>query len=290
MERIFTGGTVWPPKICDEDVSQLLPCRLSDFLSGTFVPTQGRQTMFSENVHCQHPSLTTDSWTLYIKATILISRVKNFNGRYHITSKIRTPGTPISPTESEEFCRLDRAINEFTQQIPWAFREPVETSVDPLLYMAHLLPHVASIQLHDPHANFDDSANISALRLFTAVGSMLDLVHKVLATSFDLIYLDHSTSFCWFVAGATIIRFLKVATEQGNEDSIGQLSQHLQTVKFVLGNLGGRTAVGLHQINLLNELYDDEVVPASKRNAGQLVQWRSSAPDTSASISKAFSF
>ncbi|KAG8896406.1 hypothetical protein FRC00_005994 [Tulasnella sp. 408] len=119
---------------------------------------------------------------------------------------------------------------------------------------------------------------------------MLDLVHKVLATSFDLIYLDHSTSFCWFVAGATIIRFLKVATEQGNQESILQLTQNLQTVKFVLGNLGQRTTVGLRQIKLLNDLYEDEVVPASKRNAGQLVQMHSSAPDSSASITEAFSF
>ncbi|KIO22764.1 hypothetical protein M407DRAFT_27718 [Tulasnella calospora MUT 4182] len=289
LERIFSGGTVWPLQISDEDVSQLMPCRLSDFVSGTFVPIQGRQTIFSENIHLQHPSLTTDPWTLYIKATILISRVKTFNGRYRIKSKVRPSGIPISPAENEEFHRLDQAINEFTQHIPSAFREPVETTVDPILYMAHLLPYVASIQLHDPHANVNEPTNVSTLRLFAAVHSMLDLVHKVLATSFDLIYLDHSTSFGWFVAGATIIRFLKAATEQGNQNSIWQLTQNLQTIKFVLGNLGERTTVGLRQIKLLNDLYDDEVVPASKRNAGQLVQLQTSAPDISASISEAFS-
>ncbi|KAG8987872.1 hypothetical protein FRB90_003091, partial [Tulasnella sp. 427] len=244
VERIITGGTVWPLQISDEDVSQLMPCRLADFVSGTFVPTHGRQTLFTENMVCHHPSLITDSWTLYIKATILMSQVRNFNGRYRITSKMQSPRSPTPPTQSAEFNRLDSVIEEFSRQIPQAFREPVETKVDPLLYMAHLLPYVAMIQLHDPHVNFNDPSNKSTARLSASVDKMMDLIHSILATSFDLIYLDHSTSFCWFVAGATIIRFLKAAAERDQQDVVWKLTQNLQTVKFVLGNLGERTTVG----------------------------------------------
>lgn len=91
------------------------------------------------------------------------------------------------------------------------------------------------IQLHDPHADFYDRVSVSASRLVDSVRGILDLIHKILATSFDLIYLDHATSFCWFVGGATIIRCLKVATEQDNQNSILTLTQNLQTVKYVIG-------------------------------------------------------
>ncbi|KAG8969214.1 hypothetical protein FRC05_001178 [Tulasnella sp. 425] len=219
-----------------------------------------------------------------------MSQVRNFNGRYRIKSKGQVSGTSSEPLESEDFWRLDRTIHDFTEQIPSAFREPVDTKVDPLLYMAHLLPHVAMIQLHDPHADFYDPGSVSTVRLVNSVDGILDLIHKILATSYDLIYLDHATSFCWFVGGATIIRCLKVATERDNQDLILTLTRNLQTVKFVLGNLGERTTVGLRQIKLLNDLYDDEITPVNKHNAGQLVQSHGLRSETSASISEAFVF
>lgn len=259
MERMYTAGTVWPMAISDEDISQLMPCRLSDFISGVFVPTRSRQHLFSSNMLLEHYSLTTDSWTLYIKASILVSRVRTFNARYRINSKCRGQTTDATPTRNELFIRLDQTAAKFPEEIPAAFRVPVGTKVDPLLYMAHLLPHVAMIQLHDPHANFSDSNDPSTIRLAAAVQSILELIYAICATSFDLIYLDHASSFCWFVAGATIIHFLKAKMDLGEEAEVTRLTQELNVVKFVLGNLGDRTMIGLRQIKLLEELYEDEI-------------------------------
>ncbi|KAG8896088.1 hypothetical protein FRC00_006500 [Tulasnella sp. 408] len=141
MERLYTAGTVWPLAMSDEDISQLMPCRLSDFISGVFVPTRSRQHLFSSNMLLEHYSLTTDSWTLYIKATILVSRVRTFNARYRINSKSRGQNAETA-TRNELFIRLDQTAANFPKEIPAAFRVPVGTKVDPLLYMAHLLPHV----------------------------------------------------------------------------------------------------------------------------------------------------
>lgn len=259
MERLYTAGTVWTLAMNDEDISQLMPCRLSDFVSGVFVPTRSRQHLFSSNMLLEHYSLTTDPWTLYIKATILVSRVRTFNARYRITSKSGLHNAKTSPTGSELFLRLDQTAAKFCTEIPPAFRTPVGAKVDPLLYMAHLLPHVAMIQLHDPHANFSDSNDPSTIRLASAVQSILELIYAICATSFDLIYLDHASSFCWFVAGATIIRFLKAKMGLKEEAEITRLTQELNVVKFVLGNLGDRTMIGLRQIKLLEELYEDEI-------------------------------
>lgn len=88
----------------------------------------------------------TDPWTLYIKATILVSKVRTFNGRYRTKKVFSGSGVEqavfmgSSPTESQEFMILDQTISSFIQGMPKAFREPVGITVDPVLYMAHLLP------------------------------------------------------------------------------------------------------------------------------------------------------
>ncbi|KAG9042989.1 hypothetical protein FS837_010153 [Tulasnella sp. UAMH 9824] len=123
----------------------------------------------------------------------------------------------------------------------------------------------AMIQLHDPHANFSDSNDPSTIRLAAAVQSILELIYAICATSFDLIFLDHASSFCWFVAGATIIHFLKAKMGLGEEAEVARLTQELNVVKFVLGNLGDRTMIGLRQIKLLEELYEDEINPKVDR-------------------------
>ncbi|KAG8912772.1 hypothetical protein FRC00_003799, partial [Tulasnella sp. 408] len=51
-------------------------------------------------------------------------------------------GEGLSPTETDDFRLLDQTIAAFVQEMPRAYRDPAGSTVDPLLYMAHLLPHV----------------------------------------------------------------------------------------------------------------------------------------------------
>lgn len=267
MERIYTAGTAWPLTITDEDISQMMPCRFSDFVAGERVPTHGRQRLFTKNMLLTHPPLATDSWTLYIKATILISRVRSFNCRHRIvtasagnaTSESSSERTEVSPTESEEFRQLDQTIAAFVREMPRAYRDPVGTTVDPLLYMAHLLPHVAMIQLHDPHAQLYSPNDYSAMQMLTATRAIMDFIYKVCGTAYDILYMDHGCSFCWFVAGAAVIRFLKVKMDVKDKDEVARLEQELGAVKFMLKNLGERTIIGLRQLKLLEDIYNVEV-------------------------------
>ncbi|KIO22772.1 hypothetical protein M407DRAFT_115886 [Tulasnella calospora MUT 4182] len=183
-----------------------------------------------------HPTLTTDSWTLYIKASILISMVRSFNSRHWIFAASKdsemSPASHGSPTESEEFRHLDQLIASFTANIPRAFRDPVGTKVDPLLYMVHLLPHVAMIQLHDPHAKPDSPNDYSTRQMLAATRSILDLIYKLCGTTYDLLHMDHSCSFGWFLAGASIIRFLKVKIDAKDGEEVMRLEQELGIVKY----------------------------------------------------------
>ncbi|KAG9047466.1 hypothetical protein FS837_002180 [Tulasnella sp. UAMH 9824] len=269
MERIYNAGTCWPLTINDEEITQMMPCRFSDFVAGERVPTHGRQRLFTENMLLTHPPLTTDSWTLYIKAIILVSRVRSFNCRYRVPTVTRSGrsseasrgmnGERLSPTETDDFQLLDQTIVAFVREMPRAYRDPVGSTVDPLLYMAHLLPHVAMIQLHDPHAQPESPNDYSAMQMLAATRAIMDLIYKICGTTYDLLYLDHGCSFCWFVAGAAVIRFLKAKMDAGDEDEVAKLEQELGVVKFMLKNLGDRAVLGIRQLRLLDEIYNVEV-------------------------------
>ncbi|KAG8857239.1 hypothetical protein FRB96_005914 [Tulasnella sp. 330] len=291
MHRILNATNILPLLSNDEDCSQMMPCRLRDFEAGLYVPGQGRQRLFSQKMHIIHPLLTTDAFTLYIKASSLLGKVKTFNGRfrYKYTDGDGTgmpctrttleeypaddtapprPGlvkevTTTNPRDTDDFHALDALIEAFIGNVPRDLKDPVGldtgAKLNPTLYMAHMLPHMAMIMLHDPHANVFSLQDPSAVKLLKSARAIMDYIYKVCGTPFDLIYLDHASSMAWFMAGVTLIRFLYARTVQKDEAEIARLSQELGVVRFMLGNLGNRTAVGVRQIKLLEMVYKVEM-------------------------------
>ncbi|KAG8987392.1 hypothetical protein FRB93_004852 [Tulasnella sp. JGI-2019a] len=282
LERIINASNVWPMILDDANCSQIMPCSLNDFEASKYVSTQGRQHILSHQMLISHPPLATDSFTLYIKASILLGKVKTFNCRFRYrytygdpqlsdpATSLENEPTKIDPRTTEEFQALDRMTEDFLTSIPGDFKDPVGvhtgSRLDPTLYIAHILPHMASIALHDPHANVFSAHDVSAQKLLKAARAILDLIYKVSGTAFDLIFLDHASSTAWFVAGVTLIRFLAAKTAQKDEFEIERLKQELAAVRFILGNLGDRTGVGLRQIKLLEMVESIEMGPHSSAN------------------------
>ncbi|KAG8996145.1 hypothetical protein FRB94_008535 [Tulasnella sp. JGI-2019a] len=176
--------------------------------------------------------------------------------------------TTIKPQETDEFKILDNLIDAFITSIPREFKDPVGFSngakLDPTLYMAHMLPHMANITLHDPHANVFSVKDPSAQKILAAARAILELIYKICATTFDLLYLDHGSSKAWFLAGVTLIRFLAARTVQRDDDEVARLTQELGAVRFILGNLGDRTRIGHRQIKLLDTVYEIEMAHAQR--------------------------
>ncbi|KAG9039774.1 hypothetical protein FRB95_007201 [Tulasnella sp. JGI-2019a] len=260
-ERILSAGTVWPMTLQDEDVSQYLPIRGVDF-PGEFIPKSGRQRLNTPKAVVTHPPEITDSFTLYIKATVLLGKVKTFNYRFKTTYEDSVGGT-LDPRETTQFQVLDSVIQKFKASIPKEFREPMtaDGKMDPTLHMALLLPHVATILLHDPHADVNSPNCMSAERILTAARAILDSLYNLTATSYDLLLLDHACSFCWFVCATALMRFLKAKILAGDEAETSKLSSEIQVVRFMLGNLGSRTICGLRQIMILEDNYADQIMP-----------------------------
>lgn len=109
-----------------------------------------------------HPASATDPFTLYIKAAVLLGKVKSFNGRFRYRytdglafglgaakdgeSNLVNELTTIDPRATAEFRTLDNLIETFTAGIPKEFRDPVGlqsgAKLDPILYVAHMVPHM----------------------------------------------------------------------------------------------------------------------------------------------------
>jgi hypothetical protein len=120
-----------------------------------------RQWAHSRDLLLVHPESQTDSFILYIKGTILMSRVKVFNHRFralHYAGDPQYAGRPlansrgnlddpsppetIDPRGSPAFLELENIVSSFRASFPSHLRTPItDNVVDSHLYTACLMPH-----------------------------------------------------------------------------------------------------------------------------------------------------
>ncbi|KAF8640545.1 hypothetical protein AX17_000207 [Amanita inopinata Kibby_2008] len=266
-ERLHGCGNGWALNLDDQDISQLLPVRGEEFDQGHLVLPQDRQWAHTRDVLLNNPEDITDSFTLYIKGSILISRVKTFNLRFRtrhyagdmtVSSDYGDSQTALEradPRGSQAFIELDFAIDTFATTFPSRCRNPIMNNiVDSHLYTAWLMPYVASIILHDPHADVQRSGCISALKLLTAARAILDLIYSVCSTSFDITLLDTFCSFCWFSAGRVLVRFLRAAQEVNSDEQVATLQAELEFIHSALVKVGERIPLALRFAKMLDDL------------------------------------
>jgi hypothetical protein len=176
-----------------------------------------------------HPAEQVDSFGLYIKGSILLSRVKAYNLRFRAKRYLGDPAFAYLSTDAEVwgkdnddpgdraadprrtsgFMEIDHIASMFRQSFPLHLRDPIrDGGVDSHLYTACLMPHLcvtilvashrllimfinsAIIMLHDPYAHVHSPGCVSAFRILEASRHVLDLIHTVRSTSFDITLLD----------------------------------------------------------------------------------------------------
>ena len=104
---------------------------------------EDRQWSYAPDLLQTHPENQTDSFILYVKSAILLSRVKTFNlrstGKFYTAMNSMTAIHPqeFDPRNSPEFQELDRLVHNFRQSFPAQFKSPVNNDgLDPYLYTA----------------------------------------------------------------------------------------------------------------------------------------------------------
>ncbi|KAF7307007.1 Eukaryotic translation initiation factor 3 subunit H [Mycena indigotica] len=266
-ERLHGCSNGWAMSMDDQDVSQLLPVRGDHFEKGVLVTPHHRQWAQTRDVIVVHPEDQTDSFVLWVKGSMIISRAKVFNTRfrskYHFGdtsvmsphSEPNNPHEPVDPRGSPAFTEIDNIASTFRSSFPAHLRNPISNNVvDQHLYVACLMPLVATIVLHDPHAEVRRSGCVSALRIVTAARSILDLAYEVCSTSFDITLLDPFCSFCWFLAGRVLVRFLQAALDVNNTDQISTLRAELDFLQNAILRIGQRVPLALRYGRMLGDL------------------------------------
>lgn len=150
---------------------------LNDGLQASWSGSE-RQHALGKDILLLHPEDQVDSFNLYTKGTILLSRVKTFNLRFRSRRFMGDPAFIYSPTYAEVweknnddardvtadprrtpgFIEIDHIASMFRQSFPLHLRNPISDGrMDSHLYSACLLPHMyvnclsSPLQLHFIH-------------------------------------------------------------------------------------------------------------------------------------------
>ncbi|KAI5124712.1 hypothetical protein M0805_004318 [Coniferiporia weirii] len=270
-ERLYSSGNGWAMSLDDQDVSQLLPVRADQFEQGILVPPKTRQWAHSPDMLLNHPLEQTDSFVLYIKSSIVMSRVKNFNLRFRAKNHAGDPmmvpppesttadqsasAQYIDPRETPGFKEVDHLVMSFIPSFPRGLRDPViDGVVDIHLLLAILSPNIAKILLHDPHVDLKRKGCISVQRILEAARAVMDQLYAIWSTSFDLTLLDNFCCFAFFMCGRVLTRFLHEAKEKG--DQIQQLAfrTELEYIRIALAKIGLRIPLAYRYAKMLDDI------------------------------------
>ncbi|KAG8804855.1 hypothetical protein FRC17_005896 [Serendipita sp. 399] len=128
----------------DEDISQVLSLPLKDFEAGLSLLPELRQRISTPRMLTLHIPEQTDAFTLYVKGTILFSKVKNFNIRFK--SKYYY-AVASSSTHGDRFGTFGTQTTVQTQPPP--IQRPVQSTVYPgYQTQSFTFPHSPSSSLY----------------------------------------------------------------------------------------------------------------------------------------------
>ena len=114
-----------------------------------------RQWNHDQEVLLTHPKDGTDSFTLFVKSMLLLSRVKRFTTRYRgrfyagdvdmasPTSVMCESLDTLDPRDTPAFLEVDRLVTQFYASFPQSLRHAiVDETVDSYLYTACCAAHL----------------------------------------------------------------------------------------------------------------------------------------------------
>ncbi|KAG8689275.1 hypothetical protein FRC09_012490, partial [Ceratobasidium sp. 395] len=200
LDRVQGAATAWPMAIDDLDIGQELPLTQAAFDAGVLPPDVQLQRLSSPGLLTSHLNNATDSFVLYLKSGMLMSRVSNFNVRLR-TRHGHLADLPQTPA----FKTLESQISSFRLSFPKKFRDPFARGVDPVLLMAHIMPLMATIILQEPHCSPSLDC-VPATKCLEAARLVLDSVYRLSSTSFDFSHLTNVFTFFWTVGSKVLMR------------------------------------------------------------------------------------
>ncbi|KAL4071020.1 hypothetical protein J3A83DRAFT_4093714 [Scleroderma citrinum] len=276
LDRIVSAGG-WVHAIDERDIGTELPLRGEDFDAEQLIPNNP-QDMCTEDVFITHLPKYTDSFLLFIKAVMLFGRVTDYNVR----GKLRAPTAPSKhqdPFLLPGFAELDKLVhNDFLQNLPHSYRSKLGvtdlstngSSVDTDLYMVHIIPHAASITLHNPYLDLHDFHRMSTSRCIEAARAILSAYFMLSSTSLDVTRLHPFVTICWYLAAAVQVQVCKYFIEIGDHAREAQALEEVNVLREAMLNYGARSPIGTRQEGLLRGLMREAVRLSSRTPASEV--------------------
>ncbi|KAK7007951.1 hypothetical protein R3P38DRAFT_3026765 [Favolaschia claudopus] len=259
FDRLASLGG-WVHAVDERDLGTELPVRHTDFESNFNIPSNP-QDLATPNVFITHLPQYTDSFILFIKAVMLFGRVTDYNVRGGLRSTT-TPRKGRNPFSLPGFKELDKLVcYDFLESLPLGWKNhngvvdtPDGFQLDSDLYMVQIIPHAATIILHNPFLDFVDPHCASTPRCVNSARTILDAYHTYFATGLDAARLHPFAVICWYLAGVVLVQHCKHLIVMGEEQKRLAVWADLNTLRDAMLAYGERSAIGTRQENLLRAL------------------------------------
>ncbi|KAJ7070957.1 hypothetical protein C8F01DRAFT_1108482 [Mycena amicta] len=256
FDRIVSVGG-WIHAVDERDLGTELPLRNHDFESEIAVPSNP-QDIATPDVFLRHPPQYTDPHILLIKAVMLFGRVTDYNVR----GNLRAPTAPSknqNPFFLDGFKELDQLVcTDFLESLPQIFKNnsgvtdaPDGCALDTDLYMVHIIPHAATITLHNPYLDFTDPQCTSTSRCVNSARSILAAYYMLSATSLDITRLHPFVVICWYLAAVVQVQLCKYFIEIGDSERESTVWGEINVLRFAMLAYGQRSPIGTRQESLL---------------------------------------
>lgn len=295
FDRIVSVGG-WLHSVDERDIGTELPLTAASYEAGSEIPSHP-QTLHSENMYIHHPINYTDPFILFLKSVMLFGRITDYSVRmgirapllnhgrgmgmdddlshHHGLSPNQNPNIPRTPSpvhnnddprNAPGFRTLDRLISvDFINSFPPPFRSCLGVgdgsdgnNFDTDLYMAHLVPHAATITLHSPWVNYAEPATCpSVARCMEAARAILDKYYVLRSTSFDITLLHPFVTICWYLAAVVQVHLCKRLIEIGDIVNEATCWGEINMLRTALVTFGNYSPIGTRQEKMLHPIMQE---------------------------------
>ncbi|KAG8906728.1 hypothetical protein FRC01_007909 [Tulasnella sp. 417] len=131
------------------------------------------------------------------------------------------------------------------------------TALDTDLYMAHIVPHAATITLHNPYIDFSDPHCPSANRCLRAARSILNAYYLLMSTSFDIKRLHPFVTICWYLAAVVLVQQCRRLIDIGDRQNEAAVWGEINLLRQAMIDFGTVSPIGVRQEKLLQGLMTD---------------------------------
>ncbi|GAA6060693.1 hypothetical protein JCM10212_005075 [Sporobolomyces blumeae] len=255
-DRMASACTGWAHSIEEADMLTLLPTFGPSSLAGDLDTSP--LSVSSPSFLLAHPPHLVGPRELEMKAIVLLGRVNTFAYRSGlVTSRgsntLRSAGTEIRNTDA--FRRLESDIIGFQASIPREYQASSGAIItDPRLHMVHSIPPATMLLLHERFVTMDEN-DVSMPVCLRAAQQVMQALHRITGTSFEIGLLSPFITYTWTVAGRSLVREIALRTVRNRPEGIDQLRADVMLIIRALESC--KTPLGLSTSTGLDELLKD---------------------------------